>query len=84
MEPQVLPALLNYFELGGNIDEAHKLLVDSYQGLSQMSNLFGSWLSLLESTNEDAPQTSKKSSGNKINEVRQEFKLFLFCKSKLF
>jgi hypothetical protein len=59
MEPQVLPALLNYYELGGDPDHANKLLTDGYQGLSQMSNLFGCWLSLLES--DEQPSTSKKS-----------------------
>lgn len=60
MEPQVVDDLLKYYELGGEPDEANKLLADSYQGLSQMANLVGGWLSQLES-DEDGPQTSKKS-----------------------
>jgi hypothetical protein len=54
-EPQVLPALLSYYELGGEPDEANKLLSDSFKGLGQMSNLFASWLSQLESDDSTAP-----------------------------
>jgi hypothetical protein len=49
LESQVFSALLTYDELGGEADYANKLLADNYSGLSQMSNLFGCWLSSLES-----------------------------------
>ncbi|KAI6182670.1 Negative elongation factor D [Aphelenchoides bicaudatus] len=59
LEPQVMSSLVNYYELGGDPDQANKLLTDSYKGLAPMANLLGCWLSLLES--DEQPSTSKKS-----------------------
>lgn len=73
MESRVLPALVRYYELGGDPDQANKILADGYQGLGQMSNLLGSWLSSLES----GEQASKKSSAINVKELEWVLSCFL-------
>jgi TH1 protein len=58
MEPDVIATLLSFFQAGGGPEKVVDSLSTSFEGLSQLSNLLGCWLSDLESGNIESTSTA--------------------------